>query len=340
MKIWFDVVTPAHALFFSSIVREFDKNDVLVTLRDRAETLELARSLGLDGMPIGRDYNVNFQKVLGMIYRTLSLIKIPYFDWSISFGNGMGIVVSKIRRKGSLLFCDNDYKLLQQHSVMQVLEQFLKSKANKIIVPKVCCEAFERSLGKEKIVSYDGYKEDVYIADYTIDYEFIDKVPYSDFVVLRPEALSAIYVREKNSLVPNLLKLFFRENINVVYLPRESQDRIYAKGYDNVFIPKNALNGLDLCYHSNAVLTGSGTMAREAALLDRIAVSFFPDQRLLSVDQSLIDDGKMFHSRVPEDILDYLLSRSSNKKNLTFARSKKVKKKVIGITKNLIENAK
>ena len=42
-------------------------------------------------------------------------------------------------------------------------------------------------------------------------YDFSKKVPYSDFVVLRPEALSAIYVTEKKSIVPNLLKLFSNE---------------------------------------------------------------------------------------------------------------------------------
>lgn len=340
MKIWFDVVTPAQALFFNSIVREFDGKDVFITLRDRAETIELARVLGLNGIPIGRDYSVGYKKTLGMIYRTLALLKIPYFDWSMSFGNPMTVVVSKIRRKGSLLFSDNDYKLLQKHSMVQIAERFLKSKADIIIVPRVCYETFERIMGKERIIPFDGYKEDVYIADYTIDHDFINKVPYSNFIVLRPEALSAIYVREKYSIVPDLLKLFYRENINVVYLPRESYDYIYARGYDNVFIPNNALNGLDLCFYSNVVLTGSGTMAREAALLGKTAISFFPERRLLAVDQRLVDDGKIFHSRIPEEILDYVLSRINNKKDLTLIHSKKVKKKVIEIIKNIIEDAK
>lgn len=340
MKIWFDVVTPAHALFFNSIVKEFDGKDVFITLRDRAETIELARVLGLNGLPVGRDYSVGYKKTLGMIYRTFALLKIPYFDWSMSFGNPMTVVVSKFRRKGSLLFSDNDYKLLQKHSVVQIAERFLESKADMIIVPRVCHETFKKVMDDEKIISFNGYKEDIYVADYTIDQEFKNNIPYSNFIVLRPEALSAIYVREKHSIVPDLLKLFYRENINVVYLPRESYDYIYAKGYNNVFIPNNALNGLDLCYYSNAVLTGSGTFAREAALLGRTAISFFPERRLLSVDQSLVDDGKIFHSRVPEEILDYLLSRINNKKDMTLIHSKKVKKKVIEIIKNIFEDAK
>ena len=51
MKIWFDIVTPAHALFFNSIIPEFNQKDIFITLRDRAETLELAGNLVMRGQP-------------------------------------------------------------------------------------------------------------------------------------------------------------------------------------------------------------------------------------------------------------------------------------------------
>ena len=70
----------------------------------------------------------------------------------------------------------------------------------------------------------------------------------------------------------------------------------------NIFIPVKPMNGLDLCYHAEAVLTGSGTLAREAACLGVPAVSFYPSS-LLAVDKSLIDKGWVFHSR---QILRYM----------------------------------
>ena len=41
-----------------------------------------------------------------------------------------------------------------------------------------------------------------------------------------------------------------------------------------IFVPEGPLNGLDVCY-SDAVLTGAGTFAREAAILGTPAISFF-----------------------------------------------------------------
>ena len=105
----------------------------------------------------------------------------------------------------------------------------------------------------------------------------------------------------------------------------------------NISIQREPLNGLDLIYHSNAVLTGSGTMAREAACMGRTAVSFFPNNSLLSVDKQLVEEGKIYHSRDPKEILEYVLSNYTKKETLCLERSKKVKKEVITIINSLIE---
>ena len=132
-----------------------------------------------------------------------------------------------------------------------------------------------------------------------------------------------------------LEKLFEKENVKVVYLPREPEDAAFAAGFD-VYIPKQPLNGLDLCYYANAVLTGSGTMVREAACMEKTAVSFFPSKMLLSVDKKLVEDEKIFHSRNPDEIVKYVLSQHRKKRGLKLDRSKKVKKEVIKKVKTLI----
>ena len=96
------------------------------------------------------------------------------------------------------------------------------------------------------------------------------------------------------------------------------------------------MNGLDLCYYSDAVLTGSGTMAREAACMGKPAVSFFPNKEFLSVDEQLINEGKMIHSRKAQDIGEYVLSQKEKKVKTDFTRSKKVKKEVVGIIRNIL----
>ena len=78
-------------------------------------------------------------------------------------------------------------------------------------------------------------------------------------------------------------------------------------------------------------------MAREAACLGKISVSFFPSDRLLSVDEKLIEEKKIFHSRDPKEIVTYVLSKKDkDKKSKDFQKSKRVKKEVMKIIENII----
>ncbi|WP_139136007.1 DUF354 domain-containing protein, partial [Haladaptatus sp. W1] len=147
------------------------------------------------------------------------------------------------------------------------------------------------------------------------------------------------YVDAERSLVPNILEGAVGRGFNVVYLPRGRGDEQFAEPYpsDRVFVPEQALNGLQLAWHTQCVLTGSGTMAREAACMDKPAVSFFPNS-LLSVDEELVSDEKILHSRNSTSILDYIGSLSSNDISPDRSRSKTVLQEVGDITTNLIKN--
>jgi len=338
MDIWVDIINPSHALFFNSFLDDFNSDNFFITVRDRAETLGLVKLSGMEGLVVGRDYRNKFKKSFNTIWRTFKLYSIvDNFDYALSFENGMSVAVSKLRGKKSILMCDNDLKFIQSKNSFQGVETKIKSMADFIIVPKACYKTFSDHIKeKEKIISYNGFKEDIYIANFNPDPDFKDKIPFNNFVVLRPESLGSFYVIEEQSLVPKLLKLFNRENINVIYLPREKEDFDYAKEFD-VYIPRNPLNGLDLCYSADVVLTGSGTMAREAACLGKPAVCFFPGQNLLSVDRKLIEEKKMIHSRDPEEIIDYVLSKKTkNRESLDLQRSKNVKKEGVKIIDGII----
>ncbi|HLF05670.1 MAG TPA: DUF354 domain-containing protein, partial [Thermoplasmata archaeon] len=169
---------------------------------------------------------------------------------------------------------------------------------------------------------FDGFKEDVYLADFVPDPVFASKLPARDYVVVRPEAVKAeYYPRGEPSIVPALLRALARESIPVVYLPRYLEDREMAAGIDGVWIPPTPLNGLDLCWSARAVLTGSGTMAREAALLGVPAVQFIPGHNL-AVDRSLEAKGWLAHIRDPELIVDHL--RRARRKEFDQARPRTV----------------
>ncbi len=336
-RIWIDLLNPSHPLFFKPVVEELSKtNQIVTTMRQRGETLVLAEKLGFKGKAIGKDYEKPLQKTFSILARTIQLFTYaPKYDIAFSFENPMSVVSSKLRFKRSILMLDNDLKYKIKGNLIQALESKFKTGASHIIVPKACESTFEPHIKRSKLLTYNGYKEDVYIADFEPDPGFKDTIPFDDYFVIRPEALASFYVQGKGSLVPELLKQFIKEDLNVVLLPRDRGDKKYIQDSKKVYIPKDALNGLDLIYHSKGVLTGSGTMAREAAVMGRKAVSFFPNETLLSVDQDLIDKKRMIHSRDIREIMDHILSSSNNIKNRD---SKSVKSDVMKILHEIIEN--
>jgi len=328
--IWVDIINPSHSHFFSSILPELQNHEVIVTLRDRAETVDLARSFGLSGEVIGTDYRDPLRKTMAMMSRTIALFsRVKNADYALSFENGMSTLISRVRGATSILFCDNDLKFLQKTSSLQDLEMKFKLMADYLFLPRACRERFSLYADPDTIISYDGYKEDVYIADFKPDPDFFEKIPYNDFIAIRPEALGSFYVKDKASIVPEILRLAETESLNVVYLPREKADFDYVKHTNGIFIPDSSTNGLDVCCHARAVLTGSGTMAREAACMGTPAVSFFPSTNLLSVDQELIRAGKILYSRDAGEIVDYIACSRHDKKPPDMQRCKRVKAEVI-----------
>lgn len=77
-------------------------------------------------------------------------------------------------------------------------------------------------------------------------------------------------------------------------------------------------------------------MAREAACMRKPAVSFFPSP-LLSVDRELAANGRLYHSRDPDAIVDYLLGLDTDDIESDCSHSAQVRTEVLELTNELIE---
>ncbi|ODR79826.1 hypothetical protein BG842_03255 [Haladaptatus sp. W1] len=341
-KAWVDLVSPSHPFFFRSLIDALPSLDTTVTVREKTETVGLAEEVGFDYTRMGRDFDNTLLRKMGIPFRTFQLTaQAPGADVSISSRNAMCILASKARGIPSIHFTDNDITAHVDGLKFEELYNRLEAQATYNVVPSAFDveELIKWGADPEQVISYDGYKEDIYIAEFEPDPSFTDKLPFEDYIVVRPEALDAAYVDAERSLVPNILEGAVGRGFNVVYLPRGRGDEQFAEPYpsDRVFVPEQALNGLQLAWHTQCVLTGSGTMAREAACMDKPAVSFFPNS-LLSVDEELVSDEKILHSRNSTSILDYIGSLSSNDISPDRSRSKTVLQEVGDITTNLIKN--
>lgn len=338
---WVDLASPSHPFLFRGLVNRIPDYSISVTTRNKTETVKLADEAGFTHKTIGRDYKNTFLRKIGIPLRTLQLAKqAPPADFSLSARNAMCILSSKYRNMPSIHFTDNDITAYRDGLFYENLYNCIESMATYNIVPSAFknSELIKWGADPRNILSYDGYKEDIYVADFEPDSDFTDILPFEEYIVIRPEALGAVYINTESSLVPNLLAKAVNHGFNVVYLPRGRGDIQVGKKYpeNRVYIPTESLNGLQLEWHSQGVLTGSGTMAREAACLGVPAISFFPETPL-SVDQELIDKGKIFWSRDVEEIIAYLQSVDGKRISFNRQRSQRVQREVANHVLNAID---
>jgi uncharacterized protein len=177
-------------------------------------------------------------------------------------------------------------------------------------------------------LKYDRFKENIYIAIFKPNPYFLNTLPFKNYVLVRPENIYANYIRKNNvkSIAPDILSGLVKKGYHVLYLPKYEIDFSYIEKNDKVFIPDGPVNGLDACYYADAVFTGAGTFAREAACMGTPSVSFYAGKDLLAVDRELIKQKKVLYSRNAVDIIEY--ASRSKKNNEDLKRSKGVYEEV------------
>lgn len=330
--IWIDITNVPHVHFFKPIINHFRERGYkcIFSLRDFAETKNLfEKIIGEDYLESGIHQGGNkLKKIKGLLERTIDLEnRIPNFDVAIGIGNTSSGIIAKKRHKASISFDDNDCSANWLYSPFSDLAFWPECISKNVL---------KKQFFKEKaIFQYHGYKEDIYLADYVPNPYFLKELPFEHYVIVRPENLKAGYVNGKTSIVPPLLERLHCSGVNVLFLPRYESDRELSAKYDNIYIPGTAINGLDACYYSDAVLTGAGTMAREAACLGVPAVSFYAGKQLLTVDKSLIAQNKMMFSRNVENILAFL--KAAKKTSTDLSRCKEVQQEVFDKLDSFIE---
>lgn len=326
MKIWIDFENTPQVHFLLAIkemLEEDEQNMFLLSARDVFETVELLKQkTELPVIQFGKRHAKNTsRKILLMFERFFSVSRnIDYFDLSLSCGSESAIWTSALRRKLSIAFGDND--TARQWTYSRFVDFcFFPNAINTDIL-------LNQGIKKNKLYQYNGFKEDIYLAIYKPDQYFLNSLPFENYILVRPENIYANYIRKNNikSVVPDILAELDRKGYNVIYLPKYEIDYTYIHKSDKLFIPDGPINGLDACYYADAVLTGAGTFAREAACMGTPSVSFYAGKDLLAVDRELIRQNKIFYSRKADDIVNFV--SKSKKNNEDFTRSKDVYEEV------------
>jgi predicted glycosyltransferase len=329
-NLWFDFTNPPHVNFYLPIIKYFksQKHTISITARDFVETIKLLEIYKLNFQRIGKHGGKNkLSKINQLIQRDIVLyFKTAGFDLSFS-SNYDAPLVSWLKHKPALVFDDND-----------ISPNWLYSKFSNYVISPVGIDKdamYRMGISKNKLLTYPGFKEDIYIADYTPDPDFLSNLPFREFVVVRPENLQASYVKSGSvSIVPELVSNLVQKGINVLYLPRYKSDQMLVTINDHIYIPSSPLNGLDVCFYSNAVLTGAGTFSREAAVMGVPAVSFYAGNEFLGVDKKMFHDKSVFFSRNAAEITDYVLK--SKKRPFNQQKSKDIQKEFFELLSYLV----
>lgn len=112
MKICYGIKNSHEPLFFKSFISRFTdaQHEQTIIARNYIEVVPLLEQIGLPFITIGKHYGGNkIKKMIGAIINVfLIFFKAPEFDVSISHANTYLIYASKLRRKKTITFTDND----------------------------------------------------------------------------------------------------------------------------------------------------------------------------------------------------------------------------------------
>lgn len=294
MKVWIDISNVPHVHFFKGIISELKKeNDVMVTARRLDSMKELLTQEGIEYTMVGehggssdvRKLVRSSQRVLGLtrLFKDrrpdLALFKHSVEAARVSFG----------LRIPSLCVLDNEMAEAQNRLMLPL--------ATKVIAPSCIPIREIRRFGveKDRVVFFDGFCELAHVMNLnpTDISKTLGLSRKKKTVVLRPEPFMADYCRTDPQ---KTIVKFLTDNRDVQYVvfPRSEEQRNLFVG-DNIFLPSHALDSLNLMRQSDLVISGGGTMNREAIALNTPAISTYPE-RLLAVTRHLISLGLKKHS--------------------------------------------
>ncbi len=288
----------AHVLVFRPLIKIMGEHgdEVQVTARDYAQTLQLLELHGLSAEMIGRHGGRSrFQKARQMTHRLGALRQFAKGrDFDIALAHGSHELTLTARRLGipSSTTFDYEFATLQHQLGCRA--------ATKVVVPEAIPPERLRPYGVRppKLVQYAGLKEEYYLSDFEPDPALLERFgvdPARVLVVLRPPPDVSLYHRHSNPLFPMTIDHLGRlENVHAFVLPRTEEQREYVRGLalPSVILPETAVDAQSLIALADLVVSAGGTMNREAAALG-VPVYTTYGGRLGGVDEELIREGRL-----------------------------------------------
>lgn len=297
-RVWIDMTNSPHVLVLRPLINEFERRgwDVTVTAREFAQTLPLLDRFGIPHTVIGRHRGKKMAaKALGMLSRTWAMIRFGRgkgFDLALSHASNDLPVAAKLLGIPHVTMFDYEFAKLS-HSIN------VRFSTKSLVPDAISVEALAPYGGTQANVDrYPGLKEEYYLADFEPDASVLGKLGLDDskvLVVLRTPPSMAAYHRMENPIFDDVLKIIAkRADMQAVVLLRTPDQRagVEAIGADNIVIPTEVVDAQSLVYYADVVISGGGTLNREAVALGTPAYTVFQGV-MGAVDKALIAEGRL-----------------------------------------------
>jgi len=282
VKVWIDLANSPHVLLFAPLVRRLEEcgHEVVLTARDHAQTVELARarwpSVEVIGGASPRGRKEKAATMGERAWRLARWARAERPDLAMCHNSFGQLIAARALGIRSLNAMDYEHQPLNHLSFRL---------ADRLLLPAALAGSGVRWQGASprRTRYYDGLKEELYLGDFEPDRDVprrvgFDRARWSVLVVVRTPPSRAVYHRFGNALFFDVLRgVGRRADALCVVLARHAEERAALSGLrlPNLVVPERAVDARSLIYAADVVLGGGGTMTREAALLGVPTYSLF-----------------------------------------------------------------
>jgi predicted glycosyltransferase len=340
-KIWIDLDNTPHVPFFIPIIRELERrgHQVVLSAREAFQVCELADKKNLSYVKIGHHYGKNkIRKLFGLLWRSVQLA--PFFlrrrpGLALSHGSRSQFFLANFLRLPTVVIMDYEHT-----------RTIRPARPRWMIMPEAIADEKLRPRTHRRRF-YRGIKEDVYAPEFEPDPSLLNELglkPDDLIVTVRPPADEAHYYNpESDALLLELMALIGRTpGFRTVLLPRNKHQETAMKinhpewfAGNKTIIPPWVVDGLDLLWYSDLVVSGGGTMNREAAALGVPVYSIFRG-KTGAVDRCLEREGRLTMIRSAEDVRTKIKFVRRNKDQKPDHRPREALKEIVDYIEEIV----
>jgi uncharacterized protein len=301
VRIWIDLANSPHVPLMAPVVArlEQDGHEVVLSARDHAQTVELARrhwpevEIVGGASPPGRAAKAASIAHRARALRRLARRESP--DVALSHGSYAQLVAARMAGVPGVTMMDYEFQPANHLSFRL---------ARRVIVPEAFPQGALRRFGAGpcKVARYPGFKEELYLDGFEPETRVLDELRLDRervIAVFRPAPEGALYHRMANERFEDVLRVALsRDSVQVVLLPRSAEQRTRYSARPGVLVPAHAVDGSSLLALADVAVGAGGTMNRESALLGTPTYTVFAG-KLAAVDSELLRQGLLFDLRDP-----------------------------------------